>query len=37
MQFIKNGPDIPERLLQIHEEGSLSRGKETPSRIANAD
>jgi len=23
MQFIKNGPDIPERLLQIHEEGRV--------------
>lgn len=23
MQFIKNGPDIPERLLQIHEEGNV--------------
>jgi hypothetical protein len=23
MQFIKNGPDVPERLLQIHEEGGV--------------
>lgn len=23
MQFVKNGPDIPERLLQIHEEGRV--------------
>ena len=23
MQFIKNGPDIPERLLQQHEEGRV--------------
>ncbi|QKC89555.1 hypothetical protein EB230_14905 [Mesorhizobium sp. NZP2234] len=23
MQFIKNGPDIPERLLQLHEEGRV--------------
>ena len=23
MQFIKNGPDIPERLLQAHEEGRV--------------
>ena len=23
MQFIKNGPDIPERLLQAHEDGRV--------------
>lgn len=23
MQFVKNGPDIPERLLQLHEEGRV--------------
>ena len=23
MQFFKNGPDIPERLLQAHEEGDV--------------
>tara|TARA_B110001469_G_scaffold16076_1_gene16214 strand:+ start:1204 stop:1398 length:195 start_codon:yes stop_codon:yes gene_type:complete len=23
MQFIKNGPDIPERLLQLQEEGKV--------------
>lgn len=23
MQFVKNGPDVPERLLQIHEEGRV--------------
>ncbi len=23
MQFIKNGPDIPERLLQAHEDGKV--------------
>ena len=23
MQFVKNGPDIPERLLQAHEDGQV--------------
>ncbi len=23
MQFIKNGPDVPERLLQAHENGRV--------------
>ena len=23
MQFVKNGPDIPEKLLQAHEEGKV--------------
>ena len=23
MQFVKNGPDVPERLLQAHEDGKV--------------
>lgn len=41
MQFLKNGPDIPERLLQAHEDGQVvffcGAGVSYPARLPGFD
>ena len=41
MQFVKNGPDVPERLLQAHEDGRVvlfcGAGISRPARLPGFD